>query len=258
MIDWSSHRGKLVTPEMLRELNRMSRRLEEIDRSHVELRDALRRKIEEDVSTEVIPVEITGTEVRDGVEVHAWREITTDDAPQDGGRSSDGYDENDDPDEFAFAATRPEESRAFVLRHQVAISENGAPLHEERYSLIETSHWILAEITDNAPMANAANRWEYDWREVEVTDVGSVQVKTDGLDSDDAGLAWNLCELVNTGSGIEGPGWNLATAPASFEIKPIDSCVVQLWSVRMSNGEPRWVFSMGNVLDGECEEEEGD
>jgi hypothetical protein len=116
--------------------------------------------------------------------------------------------------------------------------------------------WMLAEITGNSPMSGASNRWEYEWREVEVTDAGSVQVKADGFDDDAADYAWNLCELINSGSGIEGPGWNLTTAPASFEIKPIDNCVVQLWSVRMSDGEERWVFQMANVLDGECEEEE--
>jgi len=140
-----------------------------------------------------------------------------------------------------------------VMRSETAINAAAAD-HQMAPLRGET---ILAQIVGNSPKSGAANRWEYEWQEVELTDSG-VQLMSDGLAWDDADQrkAWNLCELINTGSGIEGPGWNLATAPGSFAIQPIDNCCVILHSYIDDQGEQRWVFEMGNVLDGECEEEE--
>jgi hypothetical protein len=270
MIDWSSHRGKLVTPEMLRELNRMSRRLEEIDRSHLELRDALRRKIEEDVSTEVIPVEITGTEVRDGVEVHAWREITTDDAAQDGGRSSDGYDENDDPDEFAFGAKGLRKPELFVLRHQVAIDEGGSPLHEERYSLLAPGRSFWGEVKSATPIGGtvAAAKWKYLLDEVRRDDPDDVSFEAvpGGLEDVEA---YNSLEAANTNT--EGYGMTLETSGGVFYAQCTDEqlefghvpvgSVHRVWAETIldGSGDPVtvWTFSAPNPVDGcvECPEE---
>jgi hypothetical protein len=115
------------------------------------------------------------------------------------------------------------------------------------------SQTVLAEITDYHSLAEP-NRWEYSWQEVAVVNGGSVE-STNNLDSTGEGRAYNLCELVNDGEQVEGPGWDLDNAPGTFAIQPIQKCVVQLRKITMTNGNPRWVFFAANVLDGECEEE---
>lgn len=114
--------------------------------------------------------------------------------------------------------------------------------------------WILAEITGSTALPGASNRWEYSWQEVALDE--ALALVNGYWDDGKSTKALNLCECVNDGAAVEGPGWDLATAPASFEIKPIAECVVQLWPHRLPDGTLRWVFFASNVLDGECPEEE--
>lgn len=112
--------------------------------------------------------------------------------------------------------------------------------------------WVLAQITGATAIVGATNRWEYDWTEVEPT-ATAFATKTGGYTSAAKGKAWNLCEAFNDGLLYEGPGWDIANAPSGFEIRPITGDpAVQLWLVRGSGGVRRWVFSLGNVLDGAC------
>jgi len=111
--------------------------------------------------------------------------------------------------------------------------------------------WIFAEITSATVIGS--NRWEYDWQEM-VPSTAGFSVRQNGWNSTDQGKAWNLCEQVNDNAAIEGPGWNLATAPNGFQIKPIAECVVQLWMTRKDDGDLLWFFQLANVLDGECPE----
>jgi hypothetical protein len=111
--------------------------------------------------------------------------------------------------------------------------------------------WVLAKITGSALISGQTNRWEYTWEEVELTASG-VQTRSGGLTSSNTTKAINLCEMVNNGTGVEGPGWSLTTAPTGFEIKPISEACVQLWSVRDTTAAFRWFFTLANVLDGEC------
>lgn len=111
--------------------------------------------------------------------------------------------------------------------------------------------YLMVKITGNTVLST--NRWQYDWEMVGLTTNG-VQTVTNGYNSTDFGKAVNLCEMVNDGAAIEGPGWNLATAPNGFTIKPIDQAVVMLWPTSDSVSEFRWFFQLANVLDGECPE----
>ena len=111
--------------------------------------------------------------------------------------------------------------------------------------------WVLAQITGATAIVGATNRWEYDWTEVEPT-ATAFATKTGGYTSAAKGKAWNLCEAFNDGTSLEGPGWSLTTAPTGFEIKPISDAAVQLWLMRGPGGAKRYVFSLANVLDGEC------
>jgi len=111
--------------------------------------------------------------------------------------------------------------------------------------------WVMASITGHTLISGRTNRWEYTWEEVELTADG-VQTKSGGLTSTNTTKAINLCEMVNNGTGVEGPGWDLDNAPTGFEIKPVAEACVQLWSVRDTTAAFRWFFSLANVLDGEC------
>lgn len=118
--------------------------------------------------------------------------------------------------------------------------------------------WFLARITGATAVSGANNRWEYDWEQVGLLSTVAVSPPDDALDSTDHGKAWNLCELLNDGSGVEGPGWDLDNidGDSTFALKPIAECVVQMWAHPDDDGEPRWIFFAGNVVDGECPPEE--
>lgn len=112
--------------------------------------------------------------------------------------------------------------------------------------------WIIAEITGYTTIANTTHRWEYAFEQVQID--GNLNPTAGFWTSTNSGKALNLCELVNDGALYEGPGWNMATAPSGFEIRPIQECVVQLFPFRLTDGTFRWVFFAANVLDGECPE----
>ena len=270
MSTWRSFRGKLVNDEMLRGLERMEALLAELQTRQRVVDEAILQIQDEAPDTEVIPVEITGTEVRDGVEVHAWREITTDDAAQDGGRSSEGYDENDDPDEFAFGAKGLRKPELFVLRHQVAIEEGGDPLHEERYSLLAPGRSFWGEVKSATPIGGtvAAAKWKYLLDEVRRDDPDDVSFEAvpGGLEDVEA---YNSLEAANTNT--EGYGMTLETSGGVFYAQCTDEqlefghvpvgSVHRVWAETIldGSGDPVtvWTFSAPNPVDGcvECPEE---
>jgi len=110
--------------------------------------------------------------------------------------------------------------------------------------------WLIAQITGHTLISGQSNRWEYTWREKVLT--GSLAVADGYIDDTDLFPALNLCECVNDGSGVEGPGWDLATAPGTFNIQPIQECLVMMWPYVLEDGTQRMVFSQSNVLDGAC------
>lgn len=136
----------------------------------------------------------------------------------------------------------------FLRQHQEPLGKVA-----ERFSeAAPPSAWILAEITGYTAIAGATNRWEYSFEQVYLD--GNLNLTQGHWTSTNSVKALNLCEAANDGALIEGPGWNVATAPTGFEIKPIAECVVQLWPHRLTTGAFRWVFFASNVLDGDCPE----
>ena len=113
------------------------------------------------------------------------------------------------------------------------------------------SAWILARITGATTISGQTNRWSYAWEQVELLTDG-VQAVTGGLNDTAHGKALNLCELQNNGLGIEGPGWDIDTAPTGFALQPIRNACVQLWHGYNAAGDTAWFFTLANVLDGEC------
>lgn len=141
-----------------------------------------------------------------------------------------------------------------AVRHGVEVGEHLDQIREG--SDLITRHvgrraFTLAKITGHALLTGQTNRWEYDWTEVEITSNG-IQDLSGGFTSAGQGKAFNLCELQNNGTAAEGPGWDLATAPAGFSIKPITQAVVMLWAQTDTTNAQRWFFLLGNVLDGTC------
>lgn len=110
--------------------------------------------------------------------------------------------------------------------------------------------FILGEITGHTAIAGTTSRWEYSFDEVTIN--ADLSLSLGVYTHANTAKALNLCEFVNDGALLEGPGWNIATAPSGFEIKPIAECVVQLWPHHTADGSFRWVFFASNVLDGEC------
>jgi len=110
--------------------------------------------------------------------------------------------------------------------------------------------WIIAEITGHTLIAGESNRWEYTWQEKTID--GTLAVVDGYLDDTKLYTALNLCEMVNDGVGVEGPGWDLANAPATFNIQPIQKAVVMMWPYTLDDANQRMVFAVSNVLDGAC------
>lgn len=135
---------------------------------------------------------------------------------------------------------------AFVRRRASAVKDIAA----DRARWGAPVDYLFAKITAATAIAGASNRWEYSWQEVAID--GSLALVDGELDHTLSSKALNLCEMLNNGTGSEGPGWDLSTAPTGFTIQPISDCVVQLWPMRRTDGELCWVFFAANVLDGEC------
>ena len=117
--------------------------------------------------------------------------------------------------------------------------------------------WILARINSHSLITGQTNRWKYAFDQVSLTSSGGVAVVSGGFNEANTTYAWNLCELTNDGGSIgdpyEGPGWDVNGAPAGFQLQPIrGKPVVVLFGSQDDTGEFRWVFSLANVLDGEC------
>jgi hypothetical protein len=122
---------------------------------------------------------------------------------------------------------------------------------------------VTAWLTGGAIISGAANRWEYDWQEVQLHASSGWQAKSGGLSSA-AGepKAWNGVEATNDGSGRESAGVDIA--PTSYStatllrighggLKP----VYRMWRepiVSGTVGAYRWIFTEGNEIDVACEE----
>lgn len=138
----------------------------------------------------------------------------------------------------------------FVREQQSALQRLG-----DRFSEAPPLNtWILAEITSYTAIGSTSYRWEYGFQQIWIDE--NLNVANGFYTHTNTAKALNMCEMVNDGALYEGPGWNMATAPTGFEIRPIQKCVVQLWPFTLQNGAFRWVFFAANVLDGECPEPE--
>ena len=107
-----------------------------------------------------------------------------------------------------------------------------------------SSRW--ARLTGSTELG--ANRWEYDYELVELNDQGEWDTVTDDDDQPVTGTAINTAESGNSDTGIQGNGVDLANLPNGFEIVPIgEGAIVRVFGVGDS-----WLFTIANLVDGEC------
>lgn len=239
--------------------------LERLDRIEAAVTALLGEEPPGPPAIELIPVEVTGSKTEDGEELFSWREITRA-AGNDGGRSSDGYDGDDDPDAYAFAAKAPAESETFVVKHWVATSQpdgNGGtyPLHDVRYTIVGggASAAFEARIETPTQIGNDA-RWQYDWVEVAWDPAQLRFVEFEGgRSSIEEGKAINTLESSNTpqlayGISVTAGGGTFYIHDTSqqYEFKPVPGTVVTMRVRPAIGGGNVIVFSAPNPIDGQC------
>lgn len=129
------------------------------------------------------------------------------------------------------------------------VSDSGVKTRREMPTIIEQTT-IYAQITSSISLG--ANLWEYDWEEVRFN--AGLPVRTGATrTSTSHGKAYNTMEMLNTASGVQGNGVDIANLLGSFEIKPISTKAVVLLSGPFNdNDTPRWYFQAVNSVDGTC------
>lgn len=115
--------------------------------------------------------------------------------------------------------------------------------------------WFWAEITAANP-TGVFTRWQYGWREVVLeTDTNEGWTEKQGGRSDAAlSLAWNICEVPNSTSGVQGNGVNIDTLPGGFSLQPAPvGAIVAMNAITLTNGsEQSYWFEHLNAVDGVC------
>ncbi len=106
---------------------------------------------------------------------------------------------------------------------------------------------IFARITGSEALAGETNRWEYDFIRVtaNAADVGWTDV------AGATGIAYNLVEVNNDDSGVQGNGvnvTNLASLAPGMDIQP--AAVGLIVEIVLIAGT--WWFSCENGIDGSC------
>ncbi|MBL0922441.1 MAG: hypothetical protein IBJ10_09985, partial [Phycisphaerales bacterium] len=114
---------------------------------------------------------------------------------------------------------------------------------------------LFARIIGAAPLSGAANRWLYEWQEVNLRDDRSAVVGSAPRGSAALGPALNLMEAGNSASGVQGNGVDVSGLPAGMTLRPIGgAAVVALEGPLGAPGDEYWVFAAVNAIDGECDE----
>ncbi len=118
-----------------------------------------------------------------------------------------------------------------------------------------SARFLLAKITSSTAIDSTTNRWSYGWEEHwwdPSASPDTSSLKTGGLDSTKAGVAYNVNEIGNT-STAACPGVTLANLPGTFAVKAISTSTrVILFRFTADDGTAVWMFDKVNAIDGEC------
>jgi hypothetical protein len=154
-----------------------------------------------------------------------------------------------------------------------AINEQGATGGSDRsvrptifLARITGSTAITGKTATVGGVAASPVAWTYDWEEAYVKAPASITAGTiyatgnatrrkSSLVYGTAGKAINTIESMQCVSGttVLGPGITTANIPAGFSVKAIQAnTIVIMHQMQRDNGEPCFVFSCPNAIDGAC------
>ena len=192
--------------------------------------------------------------------------------PNPGGRSSDGYAADGAADQFAFAARRMASDRAIVVRHWLASSQDGLPIHDVRHSIVggvsSTDVGFWAVINAASQYAPGVAKWRYSWNEMVLAAGDLWQLPSSGgrFGTTTSNYALNVLEAAN--SGTKGYGIDLVAAcdrlwvhdtQQDFEFKAVPGGVV-VWmrATQRLDGTTAYLFQAPNPIDGKCDNPDGE
>lgn len=132
------------------------------------------------------------------------------------------------------------------------------------------SRFFIARIDEFLPIST--NRWAYGFTAMKLDATKNLIVNEVGpTETAEGNFAINLMECLNTGTGVQGHSVNLdgEDYPAGFELQPIGgrqsfdpgeagygtigkAIPVEMWTIRDTDGEVVYVFSVPNADDGTC------
>lgn len=100
----------------------------------------------------------------------------------------------------------------------------------------------------------SANRWQYDWEEVMLFGTAFI-TKSGGRNSVTYDKAYNLLEVGNSATGVQGNGVVVENLPQGFAIVAIGTgAIVEITQVTyFSGGQWGYWFSVPNSVDGTCQ-----
>ena len=108
---------------------------------------------------------------------------------------------------------------------------------------VSNDGFAVVRITGHTLISGASNKWEYAYCVVVFNSTTSAFV-----DTATTGVCYNLCEVMNSSSGLQGNGVNLSNLTGTFAIIPIPTnSILKMASFGGSN----WV-EYQNAVDGAC------
>lgn len=119
---------------------------------------------------------------------------------------------------------------------------------------------FAARITGAESQLPETRVWKYLWEEVFYKNDGTIEIeyasrrKSENIET--WGKAYNGCEgpqFIKTYANVIGPGVTLSLIPLGFNVRPIATdTIVIMHLLRRINGQPLYLFSCPNAIDGFC------
>ena len=143
---------------------------------------------------------------------------------------------------------------------RIAEVVNAAQPQESRVPGPKEHVIFAARITGAASQSSETYVWKYTWEEVFYKNDGTIEIAYAGRRKSSHiatwGDAYNGCEGPQFigGNTTLGPGVLSANIPAGFALKEIaNNTIVIMHLLRRINGQPLYLFSCPNAIDGTCE-----
>ena len=160
-----------------------------------------------------------------------------------------------------------------IMANQVKINGSGLTLQQTSsgrfistsHSKLDTVHGALAPPGEGAAVATMLGRiksatayvdniWTYTFVRVHKTAMTGYEAGAFFEDWDTPVAAWNMCEYMNSGVGVQGNGVDVDNLTGTFALQPcpVGNIVrIDAYSVGTSGAVEYW-FEYQNGVDGEC------